>query len=209
MPRIPTQISSARKVFLNLKKQLENPKNAKAVEEFENALSKLITDYNTTVYANRFIVGDAVEILLCALIRSVGMKCEISNQERTDLYIQIPNGAGGMFSIKSNFTGSGTIRLINVMGSSEGTTWSEPTIFLIAGKGIYYADPYMNIPVNRTGDAITVSIKDLEKTKDEFKITNVRISEKPHNQQSATSRAYDVVKSILDSIGSKQLRKFL
>ncbi|NPA34150.1 MAG: hypothetical protein GXO48_04375 [Chlorobi bacterium] len=207
MPRIPTQISSVRKVFLDFKKQLENPKNSKAVEEFENALFKLITDYNTTIYANRFIVGDVVEILLCALIKAVGLKCEISNQERTDLYIQIPNGPGGMFSIKSNFTGSGTIRLINVMGSSEGTTWSEPTIFLIAGKGIYYADPYMNIPVKRTGDAITVNIKDLENVKDELKLTGIRIPQKPDNPQSAISPAYDVVKSILETIKSKKLIK--
>ncbi len=192
-------------MFLNLKTQLENPKNAKAVKEFENALTKLITDYNTTVYANRFIVGDAVEILLCALIRAVGMKCEISNQERTDLYIQIPNGPGGMFSVKSNFTGSGAIRLINVMGSSEETTWSEPTIFLIAGKGIYYADPYMSVSVKRTGDAITVNIKDIGKVKDEFKFTNIRIPEKPDNPRSAMSPAYDVVKSILGSIKSKKL----
>ncbi len=210
MSRLPVRISNSRHVFKVFKRKITHQNNQQSVQEFERALEALIKTYNTTIHTNRFIVGNATELLLCALARALGFVCHVSDQERTDLYIQIPGGKGGQFSVKSNFTGKGDIRLINVMGSSADVRWEEPTIFLIATRGIYYADPYMGIHTRRTGDAIVVKIDELEqRIKPAFKIIHVKIPLKPAQPAHIKSPAYDIVKAILQNIGSQILKGYI
>ncbi len=63
--------------------------------------------------------------------------------------------------MKSNFTGTGDIRLINVLGD-EKVTREEPTLFFISDMGICYADPQMDIDTRHTHDALVVNVKQIK-----------------------------------------------
>ncbi|MGC8843893.1 MAG: hypothetical protein ACP5QS_08130 [bacterium] len=40
--------------------------------EFEKAIEKLLNEYDTADWENRFVVGGAMEVLFCALVNSLG-----------------------------------------------------------------------------------------------------------------------------------------
>ena len=195
----------ARESFKKIRATFYDDKFYEHVREFEIALQKLITEYNTSNWENRFVVGGALEILFCALLKSTGHKCKWINEQRYDLEIN-----NIKFSIKSNFTGKGDIRLINVLGD-EVVQWMEPTLFFISEVGICYADPEMHLETKFKRDALTVDTKHIKKLvedQDEWLI-RIKIPRKPQRSEKIKTASYDVTKSILEEIDSTHLSKHL
>lgn len=195
----------ARELYLKIKKVIENGDFEPQIMEFENAIEKLVTEYDTANWENRFVVGGALEVLFCALLNSLGFKCKWLREARYDIEI---NGVN--FSMKSNFTGTGDIRLINILGD-EVVEWEEPTLFFISGLGICYADPMMGIPTRRTNDALVIRTGDIKSMveKEDKWVLHIKIPRKPKNSKKIKTASYDVAKSILEEIDSKYLRKHL
>lgn len=134
------EFSEHRKIFSSIKERVEARNNNKTVDEiigeFLESLEKLISEYPTSIWENRFAVGGALEIIFCAFLRCLGFDCErLNNEKRYDVKINEYK-----FSIKSNFLGSGYIRLINTMGGDSEVEWREPTIVFMGGEGIYYIE---------------------------------------------------------------------
>ena len=171
-------------------------------KEFEKALERLIRSYDTRNHENRFVVGGALEVLFCALLRALGFECVWLRERRFDLRID-----GYDFSIKSNFTGRGSIRLINVMGDGE-VKWEEPTVFFVGERGVFYADPCMGIRVERKSDALTVKVEDILKACEDWRI-DIRVPVKQGKSTHIRTASYDVAKSILEQIGSTLLKGHL
>lgn len=90
-----------------------------------------------------------------ALLRSTGIEISAYGAESVagDLILLDLK----MFSVKSSFTSSGSIRLVNTMGDSV-TNWTTATLFVLANVGIVYGDPLMVVEgdLNRTSDALTL-----------------------------------------------------
>jgi len=188
----------SRKIFKEIKNKLEDEKYSEQRKEFEIAIKNLITQYDTANWENRFVVGGALEVLFCALINSIGFKCVWLKETRYDIKINEVK-----FSLKSNFTGTGDIRLINILGD-ERVTWNEPTLFFISGAGIYYADPLMNLSTKHTNDALVINIDEIKKLNKEWHIS-IKIERKPKNSGKIKTASYDVAKVILEEIQSKYL----
>ncbi len=191
--------------FKEIKNKFTNSKYREQVKEFENALSKLISEYNTANWENRFVVGGALEILFCALLNSMGFKSKWLKKARYDIKVD-----GIPFSLKSNFISSGDIRLVNILGD-ERVSWEEPTIFFISGLGICYADPQMGLRTKHTSDALIINVKEIKSLSEknaEWHIY-INIPEKPKNSQIIKTASYDVAESILKEIKSKYLIKYL
>ncbi len=110
-------------------------------------------------------------------------------------------------SLKSNFTGRGAVRLINVMGDGS-VEWNEPTIFFIGGYGVFYADPCMNVRSRRTSDALTVRVEDVLGVGDSWRI-DLRVPVKPKRTAHIKTASYDVARSVLEQIGSTLLERYL
>ena len=151
------EFSKHREIFSSIKEKVESRSKDetvnKIVGEFLKSLEKLISEYPTSIWENRFAVGGALEIIFCAFLRCLGFNCKrLNNEKRYDVEINECK-----FSIKSNFSGSGEIRLINTMGGDSEAKWGEPTIVFMGGKGIYYIDPCMELETKKKDDAITVN----------------------------------------------------
>jgi len=196
----------ARNIFKNIKKSIGSEEYKENISEFQKALEKLVYEYDTADWENRFIVGGALEVLFCALLNSMGFKCKWLREKRYDIEVN-----GVKFSMKSSFTGSGDIRLINILGN-ETVTWEEPTLFFISGVGICYADPEMDIETRHKRDALVVSVSGIkeviEQSNNEWLIS-IDIPRKPQNPTKIKTASYGVAKSILDEINSKYLRNHL
>ncbi len=193
----------SRKLFLDIKKIIESGKVKLQISEFERAIEKLVTEYDTANWENRFVVGGALEVLFCALLNSLGFKCKWLREARYDIEIN-----GIKFSMKSNFTGAGDIRLINILGD-ETVEWEEPTLFFISNLGICYADPIMGLPTRHTRDALVIKTSDIKSMIEDKWILNVKIPRKPKSSKKIKTASYDVAKSILEELSSKYLRKHL
>ncbi len=127
----------ARDTFLQFKGDLETQQDVLC--ELLTAIGLLIADYNTTYRENRFIVGGAVEEMLAAAMRCVGI-ADVRAVGVENIGHDILVGQTG-FSLKTSFTGkSEAIGIINKQGSGS-PVWTDPTIFVLAGGGIGYADP--------------------------------------------------------------------
>ena len=103
------------------------------------------------------------------------------------------------FSIKSNFTGTGDIRLINILG--EGTVkWEEPTLFFVSGLGMCYADPIMDLKTKHTNDALVINVRQIKEMvkKNKKWLIPIMIPMKPKNSTHIKIASYDLDKSILD-----------
>ncbi len=62
------------------------------------------------------------------------------------------------------------------MGQSKGAKWEEPTIFIIANHGIFYADHYMDLSTNKTNDAITIKTEEtIRNSPREFRIEGIKM----------------------------------
>ncbi len=138
--------------------------------EYEAAISTLINRYNTTIYENRFVVGGAIEVFTLALLRSVGIAANSYGDETAAGDIILPNNL--MFSVKSSFTRTGNIRLINKQGGGH-RNWSVATLFLISNIGIIYADPDMISSDELVDSTDAIQLK---------RSTLVRLSEIPDNK---------------------------
>jgi hypothetical protein len=195
----------SRNLFKEIKKRIESRKYESNVLEFEKAIKKLIEEYNTSNWENRFVVGGALEILFCAFLKSLTFQCKWLKEARYDVEINEIK-----FSLKSNFVGSGDIRLINVLGE-ERAIWKEPTLFFISGVGICYADPQMNLKTKHTSDALVISIKELKRLFENYKewVIPISIPRKSKNSKEIKTASYDVAKSILEEINSRYLMKYI
>ena len=102
----------------------------KTRQEYEIGIRTLIERYNTTIRENRFVVGGVVEIFTMALLCSTGIEVSAYGAESVAGDLILPDLK--MFSVKSSFTSSGSIRLVNTMGDSA-TNWTTATLFVLAG----------------------------------------------------------------------------
>ena len=75
-----------RRVFKTLKENIN--KNLKL--EFENGFNSSVAYYNTSIYENRFIVGDAVAVFIYALLKQVGIECKLYGDETNKGNIILP-----------------------------------------------------------------------------------------------------------------------
>lgn len=151
---------NAREVFRLFKVAFEG--DITLQKEFLDAISRLLTEYNTTIYENRFVVGGAIEYILVAAFNaldSVRAKHIGKFNDRLDIEAgkKDDREKTAHYSIKGVFASPGDIRLINVLGEGGNAEWKEPTIFVLAGIGIVYAD-YLILPeaTRKTGDALVL-----------------------------------------------------
>ena len=148
-----------REIYQRLRDGLTN--SSQVLEELLTALGLLISEYDTSIRENRFIVGGATERILAATMRSVG----ISNARARGLNLSDEDIVVGdhQISVKGSFTGGRqAIRLINTLGNSS-AVWRTATIFVLANRGIGYADPDLLPDVARkTGDAVILPRQPLD-----------------------------------------------
>lgn len=134
---MPSQNQIARGIWARLKNGLET--NPNLLDEVLGAVTALVGDYNSTIRENRFTVGGATERIVATAMRAAGIANVQSRgfaEDEEDIMV-----GGVAISVKSSYTGRrDQLRLTNTMGDS-GTQWSTPTIFVIAERGIGYADP--------------------------------------------------------------------
>lgn len=109
--------------------------------EFEKAMQVLTEQYNTYVRENRFVVGGVVEILLLALLRSVGIDCEAcgATEQHGDVRLR---KSKKLLSVKTSLRGVKSIRLINKLSGGK-RKWKTATLFVIAGVGVVFGAPDM------------------------------------------------------------------
>ena len=126
-----------REIFRQFRQGLE--RDGEVLREILAALTFLHETYNSSLAGNRFPVGEAIEYIIAAAMRCVGLadvRTVGNNKGRIDIAVGNQN-----FSIKSSSTGnSDAIGLINMRGRRR-VRWDTPTIFILAGRGIGYADP--------------------------------------------------------------------
>ena len=112
-----------------------------AKSEYEKAVATLLKRYNTTVRENRFIVGGAVKVFTCCLLRSVGIDCSLLEEQSHPGDILLPND--GKLLIKSTFTGGpADVKLMNKLGVGC-QTWETATLFVVSDVGLVYGSPDM------------------------------------------------------------------
>lgn len=154
-----------RRVFNRLKKDLSEPLKA----EYEGAFKTLIERYNTTVKENRFLTGGAVEVFTCALLRSVGIECNLYGSQSADGDIMLPNKK--LLSIKGSFRGGAqNVTLLNKQGGGT-REWKTATLFVISEVGIVYGTPDMVQPchIKDTNDSIQLKKQALVKIMEDSK----------------------------------------
>ncbi|MBC7327658.1 hypothetical protein H5T87_06045 [bacterium] len=192
-----------RETFKKVKYKIQGSSQEKV--EFEKALEKLLYEYDTSNWENRFVVGGALEVLFCALLNSLGFYCRWINEARFDLQIEDVK-----FSLKSNFTGSGNIRLINVL-SEEKVSWKEATLFFISELGICYADPCMKLETKMKGDALVIDTSQIKSFVQELQdwLIEIKIPRKPKRNTALKTASFDVAKAILLEMNSQYLLKNL
>ena len=134
--------------------------NADFLDEMLKAIALLISEYDPSIRENRFIVGGAVERIIAATMRGMGIPAKSRGLESDEEDIMV-NGA--RISVKSSFTKQkSAIRLVNTLGDSP-TLWETPTIFILANRGIGYADPALLPGVaKKNKDAVVLSRKPLD-----------------------------------------------
>lgn len=133
------QYAQARQTFLRFKAGLENDRDV--LRELLAAFELLLNERSTTYHENRFIVGGAAEHMVAASMRCVGLEnVEVVGFREVGPDLRV---AGMPIFLKSAFTGSNPIALINTQGEGE-VRWTMPTVLILAtgpSRGISYADP--------------------------------------------------------------------
>ena len=143
--------SNERRIFSELVAGFR--KHSAVLDEFLMALGLLISEYDTSVRENRFIVGGATERILATSMRAIGINARSRGLEQASEDIIVEDTH---LSIKSSFTGKkDEIRLVNTLGQRRNKKWQVATIFILANRGIGYADPDLlpNV-VKFSGDAL-------------------------------------------------------
>lgn len=147
-------------IYRRLKTGLENAPDI--LDELLRSLGLLISEYDTSIRENRFIAGGATERILATTMRCVGIaNARARGLALTDEDIVVD---GHQISVKASFTGGRqAIRLINTLGDAGGTVWQTATIFVLANRGIGYADPGL-LPgeARSSGDAIILPRKPID-----------------------------------------------
>lgn len=167
-----SQYAAARAVFLQFKAGLEGQDDL--LQELLAALDLLLSERSTSFCENRFISGGAAEYIIAAAMRCVDLNDVRTvgfEQIRVDVLVE-----GERFSVKSAFTGSNSIALINVQGDGEEVEWTTPTILVLSvgpSRGIGYIDPDLLAAdaINRSRDQITVNrtpVNDLFRAQPEY-----------------------------------------
>jgi len=155
-----------RRSFAQFKNALETTPTLKA--QYESAIASVVLEYNTSILENRFVTGGAVEIFTMWAMRSAGIDVAQVGAQLRGSDLQLPRG--GRISLKGVFAiapqagraETRTTNLINVQGHIEGAVWADATFFLLAARGLYYADPDL-LPDRAypTGGALSIRMKDV------------------------------------------------
>lgn len=197
---------AARRIFVRFREGLHG--NEKLRSEVTDALRALLTEYSTSVFENRFIAGGAVEHILGAAMRSIGIAAR--NRGHVEIGSDIRVGTVGL-SVKGCFTKRpGDIGLINTRGSGGSPRWVDPTLLVVAGVGIGYVDP-VELP-----DATKASSDQLKLDRRRytaFLADNPRYVaevEIPPNPKSKATRvaSYTVVEELLSRLNFDILKRF-
>ena len=176
-----TRYKEERRVFDRLKSDCTDG----AKQEFELAVHTLLERYNTTIRENRFVVGGAVEVFTCALLRVVGIDYTLYGPQATVL---LPNDK--KLSIKASFRGLTSIKLLNQMGEGD-REWETATLFVISGVGIVFGAPDMVEPeqVKATGDGKSLTAKGLKSlAANPENVMPMKIPQKPPTEQAELRR---------------------
>jgi hypothetical protein len=136
--------------------------------EFQDAVLRLFTRFDTRIRENRFVVGGALEIIVGAAFRACGVNVLHRGATEMSLDLIFEDQKGG-YSIKSMLRAD-TTRLINVLGHQPSVQdWQAATLFLIP-SGIVYADPALpwwqenaSRAIRARSDALEISRKHIEK----------------------------------------------
>ncbi|OHA45573.1 MAG: hypothetical protein A3H13_02400 [Candidatus Taylorbacteria bacterium RIFCSPLOWO2_12_FULL_48_11] len=138
--------------------------DAELKTHLENAIRRVLTEYDTAVFENRFIVGGVIEYIVLAAINGsdvVKGKHVGGTKKGVDVCIDTFRGKPCAAEISIKYSSSGDIRMINTLGVSTDAHWNEATLFVLPEIGIVYADA-AQIPksaIVRMKDAISVSRK--------------------------------------------------
>lgn len=199
-----TDFNSERNCFKHLKENLSN----EAKTEYETGIKHLVERYNTAIYENRFTVGGVVEVFTLALMRSTGIEIEGCGSEAQGGDLILPNGR--MFSLKSSFTRSGSIILVNTRGDS-GTDWKIATLFVLSNVGIVYGDPAMAQAddLNRVADNLQIKRPALNRfAQDPSNLIPMEIPLKPPTEMADSSmKASDAVaRQLMSELNMHTLR---
>ena len=149
-----------RDIYRQLKTELEN--NPDILNELLRSLDLLISEYDTSIRENRLIAGGAAKRILAATMRSVGIaNGQVQTLDLNDADIVVD---GHHISVKASFTsGRQRIQLINTLGDAGGAVWQTATIFVLANRGIGYADPDLLPGAARlSGDVIFLPRKPID-----------------------------------------------
>lgn len=154
----PSKFSQPQDVYKTFKKGLES--DAGLLDEMLKAIVILISEYDPGVRENRFLVGGAIERIVAAAMRGIGIPAKSRGLESDEEDIMVGDVK---ISVKSSFTKSrSAIRLVNTLGDSP-TLWETPTIFILANRGIGYADPDLLPGVaKKNSDAVVLPRKPLD-----------------------------------------------
>lgn len=153
-----SEFDQAREAFSLLAHALRTEEDLRS--DVERAFEFLLARFNTRIYENRFIVGGVTERIISAAFVALGQRatnCGV-RVTRTDIAV-----GDTSISIKGVFKpGHREVRVVNVMGDSTDARWNEPTIFVLAGIGIGYADPnYAPKATKRAKDAVILPLKSI------------------------------------------------
>ena len=195
-----------RRIFDRLKTDLKNQTKI----EYENAFNVLIEKYNTSIYENRFITGGAIEVFTYALLRSVGIDCNMYGNQSLGGDILLPNQK--LLSVKGIFTGGvNNVILMNKQGSGK-RKWNTATLFIISEIGIVYGDPNMvkTSNIKDRSDSLVLDKKGLiEIIKNNKNYITMKLNKKPPTETSGFSdkASVAVAKQILQETNSQTLLK--
>ncbi len=157
-------------------------------DEFECAMSALLSQYNTSIRENRFIAGGATEVFTVAMLRSTGIPARLYGEETDAGDVILPGNK--MLSVKGEFAKSYSIRLINKLGEGK-RNLKTATLFVLSGTGIIYGDPDMfsESDFKDSGDALTIYRRALKRVADDpINLIEMNIPFKPPKEQSLLSR---------------------
>jgi len=155
-----TPFSLPRDIFREWSKAVST--DAELRTHLEGAIRQVLTEYDTAIYENRFIVGGVVEYIVLAAINGSGVAKGThvgAKQKGVDVRIDFFRGEPCSADVSIKYSSSGNIRMINTLGASVDAQWSEATLFVLPEMGIVYADA-AQIPksaIVRMKDAISVS----------------------------------------------------
>ena len=159
-----SEYAKHREIFIEFRHRLEN--DLELLDEILKSIGIIVSEFNTSMRENRFIAGGATERILAAAMRHLEFPNVRSRgllPDEEDLVVD-----GVQFSIKASFTGKrDEIRLKNTMGSPRSdahrSIWTTPTLFVLANRGIGYADPDLLSDVAmKTGDATILRRRPLD-----------------------------------------------